>query len=102
MVRPASSDLSTTDGHAGREAAQQQRLGQRVLDHVLDHAAQRPRAVVDVVAQLDDVVLGLLRDLQLDLLLAQLVADAREQQVDDLADLLDAAASGRRRPRRCG
>ena len=89
MVRPASGDWSTTIGHAGLEAAQQQRLGERVLDHVLDHAAQRPRAVVDVVAELDDVVLGLLGDLRLDLLGAQLLAHARQQQVHDLADLLD-------------
>ena len=64
-------------------------LGEDVLDHVLDHAAQRPRAVGDVVAQLDDVVLGLLRDLERHLLRAQLVAHAGEHQVDDLADLLD-------------
>ena len=62
MVRPASSDSSTTTVWPAGSRAQQQRLGERVLDHVLDHAPQRPRAVVDVVAQLDDVVLGLLGD----------------------------------------
>ena len=73
----------------GWKRPEQQRLGERVLDHVLDHAAQRPRAVVDVVAQLDDVVLGLLGDLELDLLRPQLVAHAGQQQLDDHADLLD-------------
>ena len=49
------------DRRARLVAADEQRLRERVLDHVLDDAAQRPGAVVDVVAELDDVVLGLLR-----------------------------------------
>ena len=89
MVRPASGDAIDDDRSARPEATQQQRLGERVLDHVLDDAAQRARAVVHVVAQLDDVVLGLVGDDEVDLLGPQLLAHPGEQQVDDLADLLD-------------
>ena len=85
--------LVDADCLAGLEAARQQRLGELVLDHVLDDAAQRPRAVVDVVAELDDVVLGFLRDLELDLLGVELVAHPREQQLDDHPDLLDLEAA---------
>ena len=39
------------DGRAGLVAAQQEVLGEHVLDHVLDDPAQRSRAVGDVVAR---------------------------------------------------
>ena len=89
MSRPASEPLSTMMRRAGRELAEQQLLGQHVLDHVLDHAAERPGAVGDVVADLDDVVLGRLRDLQDHALGLEPVADASQHQVHDQADLLD-------------
>ena len=44
--------------------AQQQVLCERILDQVLDRAAQRPGPVGLVVAELDDVLLGGLRDLE--------------------------------------
>ena len=69
--------------------AEQEVLGEDVLDHVLDDPAQRSGAVGDVVAELDDVLLGGLGDLERHLLGAELVAHAGEHQVDDLGDLLD-------------
>ena len=77
--------LVDDDRRARLVAAEEQVLGEHVLDHVLDDAAQRSGAVGDVVAELDDVVLGRLGDLERHLLGPQLVADAREHQVDDLA-----------------
>ena len=51
--------------------------------------AERPRSIGDVVAELDDVLLGGLGHLELHLLGPELVADARQHHVDDLGDLLD-------------
>ena len=65
--------------------AQQQVLGERVLDQVLDRPAQRPGAVGLVVAELDEVLLGRLGDLEVHPLGLELVADPLEHQVDDLA-----------------
>ena len=56
--------VSTTIVVPGSKRPSSSVLGERVLDHVLDHAAQRPRAVGDVVAELDDVLLGRLGDLE--------------------------------------
>ena len=77
------------DRRARLVLAEQEVLGEDVLDHVLDDPAQRSRAVGHVVAELDDVLLGGLGDLELHLLGSQLVAHPREHQVHDLADLLD-------------
>src|SRR6476661_9898011 len=68
---------------------EQELLGKDVLDHVLDHPPQRPGAVGHVVAELDDVLLGRVGDLELHLLRSQLVAHAGKHEVDDLGDLLD-------------
>ena len=77
------------DRRAGLVLAEQELLREDVLDHVLDDAAERPRAVGNVVADLDDVVLGGLGDLQDHALGLEPVADAGQHQVHDLADLLD-------------
>ena len=77
------------DRGSGLVLAEQQVLGEDILDHVLDHPTERTGAVGDVVAELDDVLLRRVGDLELHLLGAQLVADAGQHQVDDLGDLLD-------------
>ena len=77
------------DRGSGLVLAEQEVLGEDVLDHVLDDAAQRTGAIGHVVAELDDVLLGRIGDFELHLLRAQLVAHAGEHQVDDLGDLLD-------------
>ena len=102
MSRPASGSLSTTIVVPGSYLSSRRCSASDVLDHVLDHPAQRPRAVGHVVAELDDVVLGRLGDLELHLLGAQLVADPGEHQVDDLRGSRRPSASGRRPWRRCG
>ena len=81
--------LVDDDRRARLVLAEQEVLGEDVLDHVLDHAAERTGAVGHVVPELDDVLLGRLGDLEVHLLRAELVADPREHQVDDLGDLLD-------------
>ena len=68
--------LVDDDRRARLVAAEQQVLGEHVLDHVLDDAAQRAGAVGHVVAELDDVLLGRLGDLERHLLRAELVAHA--------------------------
>ena len=99
--RPESSSRGRVDREAGVRVlvdddrlarlvrVQQELLGERVLDHVLDHPPQRSGAIRHVVAELDDVVLGLLGDLERQLLCAQLVPHPGEHQVHDLADLVD-------------
>src|SRR3954452_8858925 len=77
------------DRRAGLVLAEQEVLGEDVLDHVLDPPAQRTGAIRHVVAELDDVLLGRSRDLELHRLGAQLIVDPGEHQVDDLGDLLD-------------
>src|SRR4051794_8401190 len=77
------------DRRARLVLAEQEMLGEDVLDHVLDHPAQRTGAVRHVVAELDDVLLGGLGDLERHPLCAELVTDPGEHQVDDLGDLLD-------------
>ncbi len=53
--------LVDDDRRARLVAAEQEVLGEDVLDHVLDDPAQRSGAVGHVVAELDDVLLGRLR-----------------------------------------
>ena len=67
-------------------------LRERVLDQVLDRAAERPGAIRLVVAELDDVLLGRHRDLERHPLRLELVPDPLEHEVDDLRDLLDRQA----------
>src|SRR4051812_31260148 len=57
--------------------ALQQALRQRILDEVLDRAAQRTRAIERVVALGHQEILGLVARQQLDLLLGELIAHAR-------------------------
>ena len=75
-------------GRAGDHLALAQHfVGERVLDVALDRAAQRPGAHRGVPAFLDQQVLGLVGQLQLQLVLGDLDADAVDHQVDDLLDL---------------
>ena len=65
MIRPLPSGIESTDDRVALVvAAEQQVLRERVLDQVLDRPAQRPGAVRLVVAELDQVLLGRLRDLE--------------------------------------
>src|SRR5262245_45024133 len=95
-------DLARDDGHvdlvgvalarhedrrAPLERAAQDEVGQRVLDHALDRAAQRPGAHRGVVALLDQQLLRLVRQLDRDLVRRHLLADALHLDVDDVEDL---------------
>src|SRR5574340_1015672 len=77
------------DRLAGAEAAHQERLREGVLDHALDDTAQGASAVVGVISQADDVLLGRVCHLEAHLLGVQLIADPIEHEVDDASDLLD-------------
>src|SRR6185295_5705546 len=68
------------DGRPRLVLAEQEVLSEHVLDHVLDHAPQRAGAVGHVVAELDDVLLRRVGDLEQHLLGAQLVAHPGEHQ----------------------
>src|SRR5690606_35332219 len=70
------------------EAPFEQALRDRVLDQVLDDTSQRSRAVLRVVAALAEQVHRLDREVDGDLLLLELLADARQLQIHDLANLL--------------
>src|SRR5690242_634357 len=49
------------DRRAGLERAAEHEVGERILDHALDRAAQRPGAHGGVVTLLDEELLGLVR-----------------------------------------
>src|SRR5579864_3171614 len=75
------------DGRAGLELPAEHVVGERVLDIALDCAAQRPGAHRRVVALVDEQVLRLVRELDRDLVVRHLLAQALQQQVDDRLDL---------------
>ena len=70
------------------EALFQQRLGETVLDLILDNAAQRPRAEQRVEPLLADPVLGGVRHLQRHVLIAELILDRLHLVLHDRAYLL--------------
>ena len=72
----------------GRERAAEDEVGERILDAALDRAAQRPGAHRRVVALLDEQLLRVVGELDRRLVLRHLLAQALEQEVDDLRDLL--------------
>ena len=76
------------------EIAAQQFHGQRVLDPLLNHAFQGPRAVHRVVAFVGDRVACRLGDVQRESLLLDLLLDTHDLQIDDLADFVAMRANG--------
>src|SRR5215213_139280 len=78
--------------HHGRArlhlALAQDLVGEGILDVALDRAAQRTGAHRGIPALLDEDVLGVLGQLQLEVVLGDLDANAVDHQVDDLLDLL--------------
>src|ERR1700722_19628596 len=76
------------DGGAGSQLLAQHEIGEWVLDVALDRTAQRARAHRGIPALVDKQILGGLRQLQLQLALGHRLADAQQQQLDDLLDLL--------------
>src|SRR3954453_13838161 len=78
--------------HHGRArnhlALAQDFVGERVLDVALDRAAQRTGAHRGVPTLVDQQVLGLVGQIQLQLVLGDLDADAVDHQIDDLLDLV--------------
>src|SRR5206468_10178206 len=73
------------DVAALRELAEQQLVGERTLDLVLDHPAQRARAVHRVVALARQVVARRLVERQLHLAVGELRAELGDELVDDLS-----------------
>src|SRR5579872_4756705 len=61
---------------------------ERILDLLLDRALQRPSTVYRIEARLPDEVARLVIELQVHVALHQPLAQVRELNVDDLADLL--------------
>ena len=76
------------DRRAGLELAAEHEVGERILDEALDRAAQRAGAHRRVVALLDQQLLRLLGELDAGLVLAHLLAQALQHQVDDRLDLV--------------
>src|ERR1035441_2668274 len=76
------------DGRAGGQLLAQDEVGERVLDVALDRPTQWAGAHGGVPALFDQQVLGGLGQLELQLALGHRLADAQEQQLDDLLDLL--------------
>src|SRR5438477_3655244 len=72
---------------AGLERAAQDEVRERVLDVALNRAAQRPGAHRRVVTLLDQQLLRLVGQLDRNLVLAHLLAQAAEHQFDDVGDL---------------
>src|SRR5690349_8045981 len=71
-------------------AALEQLQRERVLDQALDGALQRTRAERRVVSLLGDHALGLGRQLERDLALAEQLLEPRQLQLHDVLDLLRA------------
>jgi hypothetical protein len=67
--------------------AAQDLFGERILEHLLDRAAQRTGAVVGVVATLDEEVHRLLRQLERDVLLLQAIHHLAHLDVDDALEI---------------
>ena len=86
------SGLPSTTIVVPRVPVEEQVLGEHVLDEVLDRPAQRPRAERRIPAELDEVVLRGLRDLERHALGLELLAHALEHELDDLADLVHGEA----------
>ena len=83
---------------AADEAAEQQLVGERLADRVLDQARHRPRAHLRIEALLREELLQLRRERRLDLLLVQLGLELEQELVDDLQD--DVVVELRERDRR--
>ena len=75
-------------GRSRRDLGAQHEVGQRILDVALDRPAQRPGAHRRIPALVDEQILGRLRQLELQLALGHRLADPRQQQLDDLLDLV--------------
>src|SRR5690606_18295950 len=73
---------------AGLEVAGQYPLGQRVLYPALDGALERPGAVYRVVADGDELVDGLLAQLQVQVPFSQALAQALHLDIGDAGDLI--------------
>src|SRR5262245_14072174 len=80
------------DAHlrALRELALEDLHRERVLEHALDHALQRPGAVVRVEALLREQRARLVGHLELDAALLEQPLHALELDIDDAADLVPA------------
>ena len=97
-------DLSVASDHdrlALLHVAAKDGLGERVLEVVLDRAAQRTRAVLLVIALLDEQLLGLNRELEGDLPLDQALGELRDLEVHDLHEVGLLQRPEKRRCRRC-
>src|SRR5207244_2605260 len=66
----------------------QELLAERVLDHALDHAAQRPRSIDLVESFGHDLFLGAFGDGERQLLCGEMLRDFGEHEVDDRLHLL--------------
>ena len=84
------------DDRARFELPLEQDVGELVFDVALDGAPQRPGAERGVVALLDQQVAGGVGQLDGQALFGELLAGARDQQVDDAAGSLRGSACGRR------
>ena len=76
------------DGIALAPLASQQFLGQRILDELLDGAAQRTRAVGEVSALGHDLVVGRIGELDVHAVGDQTLTQVVHQQVRDLGQVL--------------
>src|SRR5215207_213898 len=76
------------DRRAGGELAAEHEVGERVLDEALDRAPERAGAHRRVVALVDEQLLRLGRQFDAGVVLAHLLAQAQEHQVDDREDLV--------------
>ena len=80
--------VADVDRHlaAGDELAEQQLVGERLADRVLDEPRHRPRAHLRIEALLRQVLLERRRERGVDLLLVQLVLELEQELVDDAQD----------------
>src|ERR671922_198128 len=76
------------DRRAGLDGPAEHEVRERVLDKPLDRTTQRPGAHRRVVALVDEELLGVVRELDLGLVLAHLDLEAVHEQIDDGEDLL--------------
>ena len=86
------------------QLAEQQFLGQRLLDVLLDHAGERPRAVQPVVAALGQPFLGRRGQLDRHVAVGELGLELHDELLDHAADDLrrQAGEGDDRRPAGCG
>src|SRR5690606_27070782 len=88
LERPALRSHVHLDLVAARELAHQDLLRERILEVTLDRPAERTSTEALVVAVVDEVLDRRIRQLELQLLLLEPALDLREEDMNDLADLL--------------